>query len=85
MNVIIRGRRWKLIRKALRGCWGICDPPNTVNKAVIIHSALKGRKELEIIIHEVMHAGHWDMDEVAVEEFSKDLATILDRLGYKKQ
>lgn len=86
MDVMIRGRRWKLLAtnnlpKTIDGC---CDDPRSINKSIRIRKSLKGRLELETIIHECSHAGHWDLAEEAIQEMSFDLARILYRLGYRK-
>jgi hypothetical protein len=35
------------------------------------------------VIHELLHAAHWDLDELAVEETAEDLARVLWKLGYR--
>lgn len=38
---------------------------------------------LDATIHELTHAGLWDLDEEVVEEFAADLAGILYKLGWR--
>lgn len=86
MIVTVRGRRWDLLFERLaktRQCDGLCDPPQKPGKKIRIEQSLSGERRLEIILHELMHAGHWDMSEEAVEEFAADAARILTKLGYK--
>ncbi len=40
---------------------------------------------MNTIIHEVLHAGHWDLKEDAVEELANDIERILTKLGYEKR
>lgn len=63
---------------------GDCDPPDTKNKKLRVYHGLTGCRELEVNIHEAMHACLWDLDEDAVDETSTDLARYLWRLGYRK-
>jgi hypothetical protein len=86
MRVYIRGKSWDLQfvpRLKLDGLAvdGTCDPPGTPNKRIRIRKGLKGRDLIETIIHEVLHAGCWDLDEMAVREMSADAARILERLS----
>jgi len=46
--------------------------------------SLTGERELEVLIHEMLHACHWDLDEEAITETSEDLARVLFRLGYRR-
>lgn len=90
----INKRRWKFIREPLSDYrkdgivherHGLCDPPETKDKAVRVHSRRTGLLELWSIIHEVRHAENWDMyDEDYVDAVSGALAKLLWRLGYRK-
>ena len=85
MYVTVRGKRWRLKFGRLKPTadyHGICDAPSTPAKTITVNSRLRGEKRLEVLIHELLHAGHWDWDEEAVEEFARDLARVLVRLGY---
>lgn len=84
-KVIIRRRRWLLqtSKKLPRTVNGLCSHPDSLNKSIAIRDSLRGEKMLEVLIHEATHAGHWDMSEEAVEEFSHDVSRILWRLGYR--
>jgi hypothetical protein len=55
-------------------------------KKVLIHRGLRGRKRLQIELHEGIHMtlGH-TISEEAVTESAKDLAKILWALGYRMQ
>jgi len=62
---------------------GYCDAPDVPGKTIRVSTRLRGRKRLEIILHECLHAADWSKDESWVDETAKDLARILDRLGYR--
>lgn len=86
MNVLIRGRRWRIERCELsRRTAGECDAPDAESKAIRIDRRLKGQEELETIIHEVIHAAHWDLCEEAVDETAEAIARVLWRLGYRQR
>ena len=90
MRVKVRGRYWNLefVSRLPRGGghqddYGRCDSPTTEKKSILVLSKLRGRERLEILIHELFHAGCWDLDEEAVEEIAGDIARVLDNLGYR--
>ena len=62
----------------------MCDPPNEPGKRIRIRQGLKGERELDTLIHELMHAAHWDLDEQAVNDTAEDIARVLWRLGYRR-
>jgi len=62
---------------------GYCDPPKTPNKEIVVASQLRGKRRLEIILHECWHACDWSKDEEFIEESAHDMANVLWRLGYR--
>jgi len=78
-----RGKRYKIIRAALRQEDGICCEPSAKQKFITIDRRLSGKRLLEVQIHEAMHACSWDMDEVAVEQTARDIASWLWRDGWR--
>ncbi len=82
MQVTIRGKRWNL-RFCRMADPGDCDGPHIKGREIRINQKLRGRARLDTIIHEVLHAAHWDLGEEAVEATATDLARILHRLGYE--
>ena len=82
-KVTIRGKRWNLEFVRLRKNWGECDPPDKPRKAIRIRSSLKGGDRLNTIIHEVLHAGHWELKEDVVDKLASDIERILTKLGYE--
>jgi len=88
MNVTVRGKRWKLVFERIRdglNSWGFCDAPTTPGKHIRIDSRLSGQHRLEILLHEILHAAHWDASEELVQEFAEDAARILTKLGYTNE
>ena len=82
----IGGKRWRVrfLPAAVfsRGCDGDCSiRSNTIR----IKRNLKGRSMLESLIHETLHAAHWQIAEECVAETADDLARLLWRLGYRRE
>jgi hypothetical protein len=81
MRCRLRGRYWTLHRgNPGPGNDGLCEP---ATKTITVRSTLRGEVELDTLIHEMLHACHWDLDEQAITETSEDLARVLFRLGYR--
>ena len=77
----IRGvpRGWK--RTDYGECRRVCDGAKfQVDVRVDVDDELK---VLDRTIHELTHAGLWDLDEEVVEEFATDLSRFLWRLGWR--
>lgn len=86
MKVRIRGKQWTIRRARLGPAeWGRCDDPSVAGREIKVASGLKGEKELEIILHETLHASFWDMDEPVIETVAADLSSILWKMGYRKE
>jgi hypothetical protein len=92
MRVRIGGKRWNLVRKAIKHktaeghkIYGYCDPPCTKSKRIVVDKHLNGEVELETFLHELLHASCWPLlDETFVNDTAVDLARILYRIGYRK-
>ncbi len=85
MRITILGKHWNLRfapNMADRGC---CDSPGCKKKGIRILSSLKGEERLEVLIHEMLHAAGWHIDEEFVERFANDCARALWRLGYRNK
>ena len=86
-RVKIRGKYWWLkfvTAKETHGHLGECDHPTVSEKSIRIRKTLKGENRLDTIIHELLHAGQWDLNEEAVEELASDIARVLTALGYRE-
>jgi hypothetical protein len=80
----IRGKRWNIddVNCLPVGDLGQCDYNNhTLN----IPYDGDQKEELDVIIHETIHAGFPDLIEQAVDEFATDLANLLWKLGWRKE
>lgn len=79
-----RGKVWKIEpwAKGLR-CCAKCDSPYDKNKTIRISKNMEGVERIEAIVHEGVHACFWDIDEDAVDEAAKSIATLLWRMGYR--
>lgn len=84
MHLNIRGRCWRFLRRRLRTDFGRCYHPRALAKQIIVASHLTGEQELEVTLHELLHAAYWDLSEEAVTEGGQDIARALWRLGYRR-
>jgi len=84
MRVTLCGKRWELKFTKLTDCRGECDSPTTPNKEIRIDKRLRGEEELEVLIHEAMHAIDWRADEYHVHCAAVGLAKMLYNLGYRR-
>jgi hypothetical protein len=77
-----RGEKWLWRYSSLKGAadgWTDYE-----NRKVLIHRGLKGRKRLEIELHEGLHLTLGPaISEESVTQAAKDLAKILHSLGYR--
>lgn len=88
MRIKIRGKFWNLRfpRLDTKIHRGYCDPPNKINKEIVVASQLEGLEKLDIVLHELLHAAGWDVfDESFVAQTAADLARVLWRLGYRNE
>ncbi len=88
MQITICGKRWEL--KFLKrvdpaNSLGLCEHPREYRKAICIKAGLEPREELDVLLHELTHAGAFDLlDEGYVDQWATDAAKILWRLGWRK-
>jgi hypothetical protein len=84
MQVRMLGKRWRLrLVPNLGANRGDCDPPERPGKEIRIAAGLRGEERLEVLVHELVHAAGWHIDEAFVERFARDVARVLWRLGYR--
>lgn len=73
-------RKTKVVYKKLRNYWGWAH----VNQNRIeLYDGLKGRKHLEILIHEKLHILFPDIEEKAILRMGKDMSELLWKEGYR--
>lgn len=95
MRLKILGRWWRLrfVNKLpTRGprnpderVIGECDPPTVKNKEIRVLAKASEKEQLESLIHEMLHAAGWHIDEDFVARFAEDVARSLWRLGYRRE
>lgn len=86
MFVTIRGRRYRLLAvpRLPEDRDGDCTSPSDKGRMIRYRRALRGQRKMEVLIHEMLHAALWDLDEQAVEETAHDLSRALWRMGYRE-
>jgi len=85
MRIKVGNKYWNLVFIELdKNTGGECDSPDTKGKEIRISTDLQREEELEVVIHELLHASDWYKDEEWVEEIAQDISNILMRLGWKK-
>jgi hypothetical protein len=57
---------------------GLCSSPKADKPHIKIQKGLKGVEHMEVLIHEILHACLWDLDEEAIDESSIVIAEILN-------
>jgi hypothetical protein len=82
----ILGRFWGLsfVSRLKDHSRGECDPPCLPGKEIRVLSKLRGEERLEVLLHEMLHAAQWHLDEAYVEVIAADMARALWRLGYRE-
>ncbi len=84
MRVKVGNKYWNLLFTELdEETGGECDSPDTNGKQIRIATDLKKQDELEVIIHELLHAADWSKDEEWVEVIADDIARVLWKLGWR--
>jgi len=84
MHVNVMDKRWNLrFVKPMRDCRGKCFPPDESGKEIRVNRNLEGQERLEVILHELLHAANWHLDESFVEQCAADISKILWKLGYR--
>ena len=70
----------RVVYKRLRKVWGYALIGE--DKIELYHK-LKGKKHLEIIIHEKLHLLYPDLDEKAIKRDAKSICNLLWNEGYR--
>jgi hypothetical protein len=58
-------------------CWGDADPPNHPKPMVRVSRHAAGLEFVETLLHELIHARWWCLDETEVTEFSEEVVAVL--------
>jgi len=84
-QIVLRKKRYSIKKVPYLGKYdGDCDNPADPNRTIRIRSGLKDEQELEVLLHEMLHACFWDISEESIEESGIDIARVLWQLGYRK-
>jgi hypothetical protein len=86
MYVTAGGKRWRLDFVPAREIQGKFGDADCQKKRIrLCRSLLRSQSGLlETVIHEMLHAEGWPLDEAWVEEASDDIARVLIRLGFTR-
>jgi len=87
-RVTILGKRWtlRLVPKTeRRDHFGKCDHPESADKTITVEGNHDDERVLDTVLHELLHAGAWNLDEAVVSQWATDAAKILIRLGWKRE
>ena len=83
MRCRLRGKYYMLkFAKLERPLLGLCDWDK---RTITICNQLGGELELDVVIHELLHACQPDIEEHAIDQTATDIARVLTRLGYQRQ
>jgi hypothetical protein len=79
----IRGQKWRIRFVPFLGdAEGVCDKPE---RTIRIALGKSDQDTLDSIIHEILHAALWDLDEHAVHTTANAIAEALWKLGYSRK
>lgn len=79
----IRGQRWRIRFVPYLGeAEGLCEKPSRTIKIAL---GKPPQDTMDSIIHEVLHAALWDLDEEAVLTTANAISEALWKLGYRRQ
>ena len=84
MLVTVLKKRWRLRFCRLKDRYGDCDPPDQPGKEIRICTGLSEQKELEVLLHEMLHCADWQKSEEFVEHVADDITRVLTKLGWRK-
>src|SRR5688572_540621 len=64
---------------------GSCDEPTGRSKQIRVRKGLNEKEELEVLIHEALHACDWHKDEDWVHRSGHDIAEFIYAQGWRRQ
>jgi len=77
----MRRKKTKVIYKRLRKVWGWSDHEKNI---IELSDQLKGKKHLEILVHEHLHILIIPYDEAHIKEMAKKIANLLWEQNYRR-
>jgi len=84
MRLQLGGKYYTLRFCALRKHKGECDAPTVKNKEIRIKKDLPEPEQLEVTVHELLHAVFWQGDEEWVERSGVEISAALWKLGWRR-
>ena len=87
MRVTILGKHWEFVIEPVPGTsLGLCDPPDKPHKKITVDPKAEKKDALlmEVVLHEALHAACWSLDEDYVDEYARDAARLLAKLGFRR-
>lgn len=82
-TLTVRGKRFKV--KNVSAPKGRCQIPTAKGKEIHIPVDGDSLGELVVIIHELLHAAFWDLDEASVNQVGHDIGRVLWALNWRKE
>lgn len=83
IRVWMRNKCYRLIfGRVPDDCRAIVD---NMKKTIRVSKHVRGKAKLYVLIHESLHACHWDLTEEAVEQTGKSISELLWALGYREE
>jgi hypothetical protein len=83
-RIKVLGKFWLLREVAAKSYRGECDPPDKAAKEIRVKQRMGSEETMEVLIHEMLHAAGWHLDESFVEQFAADAARNLTKCGYRR-
>ena len=81
-NVVLGGDHWTLLRTNLRK--GLYGETHHDERLIEVDHRIRGRIELDTIIHECLHAVYPWLHEDSINQPSSEIASILWKMGYRR-
>ena len=77
--------RWLIRFTTLKGAaYGYTFSQKAKHPRIILDARMRGRKKLEVLVHELLHALNPTQSEEHVEQQGKDIARVLWSLQYRE-
>ena len=82
-----QGVKYKMLMKRPHYTYhadGLCDPPDYRGPKIHIAPDLTPKREMAVMIEEMMHAFFWDIPEKEVRRFCGSVTGILHKEGWRQ-
>lgn len=83
-RINVMGKVWRLREVNVRNYRGECDPPDKTRKEIRIKQRMGSEETMEVLLHEMIHAAGWHIDEEFVTRLAADAARNLTKCGYRR-